>query len=419
MHKYHDLDIEALTGIVCRFSPEHVLEQAVFDFGEHQYRPDAALNDSLGHFLAREIEQTFCPTSPPISRLLSLAGYYTRAAQDLDQVVNGLTEYARNWVLREFLEWLASQKRERFSWELFRSWVEVHEIPEVRAATDVLQRQMQRLLPELNFEGDLFPVNEIWLASALNNVSTELQHCPSTENSVAAANPPTREPEGQVSVPGANAPAAPIPPSDGEGIENEKLSTMKEFNGSQASASQPQGRRHQQPLPVGLRGRAPSPADAPSPERTSSSTCVPANLGPTDVRLELTLKLSGRDSVIAEEHVSTILPDSLSPHNRGALFHGIDQAIESAVSNAKSKTNIAINGPESPPCGAALSAGQAGFSSRQDEYPVITPQGSAADVNQGMAAQIPSREPIGFPDVLPPPPKKETQSTLVSGRVDA
>jgi hypothetical protein len=76
----HVLDLEDLIGIVCRYSPEHIVEHAAYDFGEHKYRADAALNDSFGYFLVKEAEETLAASEPPISKLISLAGYYSRAA---------------------------------------------------------------------------------------------------------------------------------------------------------------------------------------------------------------------------------------------------------------------------------------------------------------------------------------------------
>jgi hypothetical protein len=69
-------------------------------------------------------------------------------------------EYARFWALRQFLEWLSRQKRATFNWELFRAWVTVHEIPEIRTAADALRQQLQNPQPELgSFQGDSFPVD--------------------------------------------------------------------------------------------------------------------------------------------------------------------------------------------------------------------------------------------------------------------
>jgi hypothetical protein len=192
----HVLDLEDLIGIVCRYSPEHIVENAIYDLGEHKYRPDAALNDSFGYFVVNEAEETLAASEPPISKLISLAGYYSRAAQDLSRIVDGLVEYARFWALRQFLEWFSRQKRATFNWELFRSWVTVHEIPEIRAAGDALRQQLQNLLPELgSFQGDSFPVDPAWLAFAMDKVCSELRKCKPTETSGSIRKQPPKEPE--------------------------------------------------------------------------------------------------------------------------------------------------------------------------------------------------------------------------------
>jgi hypothetical protein len=190
------LDLEDLIGIVCRFSPEHIVEHVIYDFSEHKYLSDAALNDSFGYFLVKEAEETLAPNEPPISKLISLAGYYSRAAQDLNRIVDRLAEYTRFWALRQFLEWFSRQKRATFNWELFHAWVTVHETPEIRAAADALRQQLESLLPELgSFQGNSFPVDAAWLAFAMDKVCSELRKCKPTETSTSIPKQPPKEPE--------------------------------------------------------------------------------------------------------------------------------------------------------------------------------------------------------------------------------
>jgi hypothetical protein len=168
------------------------------------------------------------------------------------------------------------------------------------------------------------------------------------------------------------------------------------------------GRRHREPLPVALGVNVPPQA----PEQSQ----VAAKLGPTDAHLELTLTLSSRDSVFADEHFSTDLPDALSPRNRGALSQAIGRAIKLTVDNAKIKTSMAIHEPDFLP-GWTMRPCEfgdreaAGICSHQalDEYPVIAPPPAEKVIPvPKQATEEPIRPPIDFPDVLPSPPQEQS-----------
>jgi hypothetical protein len=179
---------------------------------------------------------------------------------------------------------------------------------------------------------------------------------------------------------------------------------MQESTNSETSKPRQAPHRHREPLPVGLGGVPPS---APSESPQSG-----ARLGPTDVRLELTFKLSGRDSVFADEYFSTDLPDALNPPHQGMLLSTIDRAVALTVEKATIKTNMAIGEPEltSPESqgGIVLPGGGAKCASQRtiDDYAVIAPPPPG---HQKQAAQVPSSQPIDdFPECLPPKPPRKT-----------
>jgi hypothetical protein len=170
------------------------------------------------------------------------------------------------------------------------------------------------------------------------------------------------------------------------------------------------GRHHRGPLPVVLGANVPPQA----PEQSQ----VAAKLGPTDAHLELTLKLSSRDSVFAEERCSTDLPDALSARNRGALSQAIARALELTVDNAKIKTNMAFREPQFPPGwtmrpDASGDDEAAGICSPNalDEYPLIAPPPAEKVTPVPKQAtpepmKEPPKPPTEIPDVLPSPPQE-------------
>ena len=172
---------------------------------------------------------------------------------------------------------------------------------------------------------------------------------------------------------------------------------MHESTNNETSKPHQPRHRRREPLPVAIGGVPPS-ASAESPQRA-------ARLGPTDVHLELTFKLSGRDSVFADEHVSTDLPNALSPPYRGILLSTIDKAVELTVEKATVRTIMAIGDPELPPGGTPpCDSGDVGAKCASvDGYPVIAPPPPGCPKQ---APQEQSQTPIDFPDVLPSPPKK-------------
>jgi hypothetical protein len=189
---------------------------------------------------------------------------------------------------------------------------------------------------------------------------------------------------------------------------------MDELIKNQTTPPPQPGRRHRQPLPFALGANVPPQV----PEQSQ----VAVKLGPTDARLELTIKLSNRESVFAEEHVSTDLPDALSRRNRGGLAKAIARACQFTVDNAKVKANMAIHEPEFPP-GWTMSPGEskdreaAGICSDKalDEYPVIAPP-PAEKVppvpKQAMLEPIqqPSNVPTNVPDVIASSAQEQSES---------
>jgi len=96
---------------------------------------------------------------------------------------------------------------------------------------------------------------------------------------------------------------------------------------------------------------------------------LPTDLGPNDVLLELTLKLTGQQKVIAEENVCTPLPNALTPMARGALMEAINNAIRWTVRNATIKANQEILEPEfDRPDNPKFCAART-----RDEYPQVVP----------------------------------------------
>ena len=96
-----------------------------------------------------------------------------------------------------------------------------------------------------------------------------------------------------------------------------------------------QGRQPRKPLPVTIAASSVSQ----EPKRSV------AELGPNDIRLEMTLKLTGHKKVIAAENVCTDLPDALAPPVRRALRHAIERATQWAVDDAKVRVSMEIVEP--------------------------------------------------------------------------
>ena len=136
---------------------------------------------------------------------------------------------------------------------------------------------------------------------------------------------------------------------------------------SESTSNEPtnpqQRRRHREPLPVTIATKVPVLQEAKK---------LPTDLGPKDLRLELTLKLTGQQKVFADENVCTQLPDALTPMARGALMDSIKKAIEWAVRNATFKVNKEIPEPESDRQDKA----ESGAARTRDEYPSLVPPGA-------------------------------------------
>lgn len=182
---------------------------------------------------------------------------------------------------------------------------------------------------------------------------------------------------------------------------------------STQTTSQPR-RRHREPLRVTLAGDGPSR----SPERLPEAP----KWGPRDLRLEMILKLSGPDTVVAEERVCTDLPGALTPPGRGALFRAIDQALAGAGHSVKLQAGEAIRKLDPSPGGSRpldepdpLNSTTASWQG-PDEFPPqnLPPAESdssarmTSDIDQIMQrwAELPPPDPTDYPDVLPLPPKK-------------